>query len=144
MTRRGWRFGVGHGRRNAGRLPPFRRPFSSAKIEPSVGNKDPLRILFCGADLFSASSLRALHQESTRAQSGIASIDVVTRKDKRTGRGLKEWTAPPIKAVAQELGLPLHQIDTFTGWNPPEFSTPPQSIDLVVTVSFGLLVPPES
>lgn len=42
----------------------------------------------------------------------------------------------PIKKAAEELQLPIHQIDTFTGW------TPPFPVNLVVTVSFGLLVPP--
>ena len=41
----------------------------------------------------------------------------------------------PIKRVASELGLRLHQIDTFKNWVPPD------SINLVVAVSFGLLVP---
>lgn len=43
----------------------------------------------------------------------------------------------PIKRVAtEELNLPTHAIDTFTGW------TPPTPIDLVIAVSFGLFVPP--
>lgn len=37
--------------------------------------------------------------------------------------------------MAQEYDLPLHQLDGFKGW------TPPNSPDLIVTVSFGLLVP---
>ena len=41
----------------------------------------------------------------------------------------------PIKPVANQLGLKLHQIDTFKGWSPPD------SINLVIAVSFGLLVP---
>jgi methionyl-tRNA formyltransferase len=41
----------------------------------------------------------------------------------------------PIKSVANHIGLHLHQIDTFKGWQPPE------STNLVVAVSFGLLVP---
>lgn len=41
----------------------------------------------------------------------------------------------PIKHVAAELGLNLYQIDTFRNWNPPK------SINLVIAVSFGLLVP---
>ena len=41
----------------------------------------------------------------------------------------------PIKSVANQLGLDLHQIDTFKNWQPPE------STNLVVAVSFGLLVP---
>jgi methionyl-tRNA formyltransferase len=43
----------------------------------------------------------------------------------------------PIQHVAtEELNLNTHAIDTFTGWAPP---TP---INLVIAVSFGLLVPP--
>lgn len=34
-----------------------------------------------------------------------------------------------------DLGLKLHQLDTFHGWFPPK------PVDIVVTVSFGLLVP---
>lgn len=44
----------------------------------------------------------------------------------------------PIKKVAgpDDLNLDIHQIDTFTGW------APPKPIDLIIAVSFGLLVPP--
>lgn len=43
----------------------------------------------------------------------------------------------PIKQVAvEELSLPTHAVDTFTGWSPPA------PVDLVIAVSFGLLVPP--
>lgn len=42
----------------------------------------------------------------------------------------------PIKQVATELKLNTHEIDTFTGW------TPPNPFDLVIAVSFGLFVPP--
>ena len=96
---------------------------------------DPLRILFCGADDFSIYSLRALHKlQQTRADK-IASIDVVCRPGKRYGRGLKLIRELPIKHAATELDLTLHEVDTFQGW------TPPSPVDLIVTVSFGLLVP---
>ena len=42
----------------------------------------------------------------------------------------------PIKGVANGLRLPCHDISTFTGW------TPPEPLDLIVAVSFGLKVPP--
>ena len=42
----------------------------------------------------------------------------------------------PIKSVARELDLPLHEIPTFTGWSPPAV------FNLIVAVSFGLKVPP--
>lgn len=51
---------------------------------------DPLRILFCGSDNFSAASLEALDDDRrSNASSIIKSIDVVCRPGKRTGRGLK-------------------------------------------------------
>lgn len=42
----------------------------------------PLRILFCGSDHFSATSLKALYQEHKRDPHLIESIDVVTRDRK--------------------------------------------------------------
>lgn len=45
-------------------------------------------------------------------------------------------TVPIQHVAAEELKLPTHVIDTFTSW------TPPVSTNLVVAVSFGLLVPP--
>jgi methionyl-tRNA formyltransferase len=99
---------------------------------------DPLRILFCGADEFSIASLKALHEEHVKRPDRISSIDVVCRPGKRVGRGLKTiregtlstfkdqyawnyahsiiWSIVPIKAVATELSLPIHEIDTFKGW----------------------------
>ena len=104
---------------------------------------DPLRILFCGSDAFSAVSLNALHEYSKQPESNILSIDVVTKPDKRTGRGLKILKPPPIKSFALNLGLPLHQIDTFTGWDPPQnHRTAHPSINLIIAVSFGRLIPP--
>jgi methionyl-tRNA formyltransferase len=97
-------------------------------------DEEKLRILFCGADRFSVTHLEALHDESKAPNSNIGSINVVTKTDKRTGRGLKNITSPPVKGEANKLGLSVFQIDTFTGWEPPP-------TDLIVAVSFGLLVP---
>ncbi|KAI7278682.1 Formyltransferase [Hortaea werneckii] len=96
---------------------------------------DPLRILFCGADEFSIYSLIALYELQQRRRDKVASIDVICRPDKRTGRGLKQISEVPIKGIASELELGLHQIDTFKNWQPPK------PFDLIVAVSFGLLVP---
>ncbi|KAH7084786.1 formyl transferase [Paraphoma chrysanthemicola] len=96
----------------------------------------PLRILFCGADHFSITSLRALTKAHHQVSGLIDSIDVVHRPAKPTGRGLKKLREVPIKHAASELGLPTHVIDTFTGW------TPPVRPDLIVAVSLGLFVPP--
>ncbi|KAF2479951.1 formyl transferase, partial [Neohortaea acidophila] len=95
----------------------------------------PLNILFCGSDAFSIYSLRALHALQTTQPHAIHSIEVVCRPDKRVGRNLKNVRQVPIKSIAEELELPLHQLDTFKGWSPA-----PRT-NLVVAVSFGLLVP---
>jgi methionyl-tRNA formyltransferase len=124
------------------------RYLSRSYTVPSSGrhqSEDRLRVLFCGSDEFSAFSLKALAKYATLPESNIKSIDVVTRKDKRAGRGLKSVRSPFIKSLTEELQLPLHQIDTFTGWTPPTYgqsSESANSINLIIAVSFGLLVPP--
>lgn len=100
-------------------LPPLHtrsyqlRCHSSGTIEA----REPLRVLFCGSDEFSIASLRALHELHQQDRSIIASIDVVHKPGKRTGRGLKTIKEVPIRKVAEEeLLLPTHVINTFTGW----------------------------
>lgn len=51
---------------------------------------EPLRILFCGSDEFSITSLRALYKEHERDKALIESIDVVCRPAKPVGRGHQE------------------------------------------------------
>ncbi|CAO2658444.1 Nn.00g061670.m01.CDS01 [Neocucurbitaria sp. VM-36] len=98
---------------------------------------EPLKILFCGSDEFSIASLRALNAVKHDEPQLIKSIHVAHRPAKPTGRGLKTLREVPIKQVAtEELDLPTHALDTFTGW------TPPTPINLVIAVSFGLFVPP--
>ncbi|KAJ5550624.1 hypothetical protein N7535_001431 [Penicillium sp. DV-2018c] len=101
---------------------------------------DPLRILFCGSDEFSITHLKALHAYHSKNPERISSIDVVCRPGKRVGRGLRQIREVPIKAAASALSLPIHEIDTFTGWKPP--TSPSGDINLVIAVSFGLFVPP--
>ncbi|KAI1308628.1 formyl transferase [Xylaria venustula] len=97
---------------------------------------DPLHILFCGSDEFSCASLEALHAEHVRNPDLIRSIDVVVRPGKRTGRGYKIVRDPPVRSLANSLGLQIHERDTFTGWDMPT------KTNLIVAVSFGLFVPP--
>jgi len=120
--------------------------------EHATKSSDPLRILFCGADDFSIPSLRAIDHERHSNPSLIQSIDVVCRPDKRTGRGLKQIRQgkfcpyrlkafqltrhlAPIKPVAKELHLQLHEIDLPVTWSSPDY------VNLIIAVSFGLLIP---
>lgn len=116
---------------------------------------EPLHVLFCGSDEFSVVSLRRLQEESQKRPDLIASLQVLCKKGKPVGRGLKEIRdgrpAPesenktvllmqetvPIKAAAQGLCLPTSEITTFTGWSPPKHIR----WDLIIAVSFGLLIP---
>ena len=92
-----------------------RRAYSFYETERKVS--DPLRILFCGSDDFSGIALRALYEEHKFSPDLIRSIDVVVRPAKKIGRGLKSVREVPVKRLAQELKLPIHERDTFTGWN---------------------------
>lgn len=107
----------------------------------AIRNDEPLRILFCGSDDFSSSCLNALCEYQRSPGSNIGSIHVATRTDKLTGRGRTTVTAPPLKTHALKLGLSVHQFDTFTGWNLPKLNGH-DFINMVIAVSFGLLVPP--
>ncbi|KAL8929359.1 MAG: hypothetical protein Q9172_000532 [Xanthocarpia lactea] len=116
---------------------------------------DPLRVLFCGSDEFSIASLQALDHERRACSGRVASIDVVCRPEKPVRRHLRAVREVPIAAVARDLGLPLHQIDTFTGWtvsvlakmteNTAYPDKPPTHLEgpmnLIVAVSFGLRIP---
>lgn len=102
----------------------------STKLSPK-----PLRILFCGSDEFSIYSLKALQAEKKNDPSTIESIDVLYRPAKQTGRGLKETRHVPIEAVAQDLNVKQHVVDTFKGWEAPSY------INMIIAVSFGLLIP---
>ncbi|KAI1502610.1 Formyltransferase [Biscogniauxia marginata] len=112
-------------------------PVPTTEQDESVKKtSEPLNILFCGSDAFSCASLTALHEEHVRNPALIRSIEVVVRPGKRTGRGLKTVQDPPLRALAESLGLRIHECDTFTGWD-----LPPQ-INLIIAVSFGIFVPP--
>ena len=121
------------------KLPILRYPITTRSCATWKAS-EPLRILFCGSDNFSIASLRALHKEHKAKPDFIKSIDVVCKPGKRVGRGLKEVREVPIAETARELSLPLHQINTFTGWQPPNPGG--NLINLIIAVSFGLFVPP--
>ncbi|KAI1462761.1 Formyltransferase [Annulohypoxylon moriforme] len=102
----------------------------------TVKKSEPLRILFCGSDDFSCVALGRLYRERERDPTFIESIDVVVRPGKRAGRGNKVVVHPPIRELAENFGLPIHERDTFRGWDMPP------KINIIIAVSFGLFVPP--
>ena len=116
------------------RLHPSARSFTTSLHQKQKdGWNDKLRILFCGSGRFSSECLKAVHEASKKFDH-ISSIEVVARTDKKGKVGRKKVPPPLIKEVAHDLNLPLHQLDTFTGWTPPD-------INLIIAVSFGLLIP---
>ncbi|KHJ35412.1 putative methionyl-trna formyltransferase [Erysiphe necator] len=100
---------------------------------------EPLRILFCGSDEFSSASLISLKEEKTKNPGLIRSIDVLCRPAKKVGRGMKKFAEVPIKAVAQDIGFPVHETEKLDQWELPRPEG--DDINLVIAVSFGLFLP---
>ena len=63
----------------------------SGSRKTSRKSSDPLHILFCGADEFSGTCLKALNAERMESPELIKSIQVVCKEPKRHGRGLKRY-----------------------------------------------------
>lgn len=79
----------------------------------STKTSEDLRILFCGSDDFSIASLNALYNEHLENKAQIASIDVVCRPPKRTGRGYKNWQKGTYLSFAWSLAKRFtHDSDT--------------------------------
>lgn len=90
-----------------------------------------LRIVFMGSPEFALPTLRALAQH-------YQVCGVVTQPDRPSGRG-NRLTPPPVKALAQELGLPIIQpgrmkepgvFEQIQSWEP----------DLIVVAAFGQIL----
>jgi methionyl-tRNA formyltransferase len=88
-----------------------------------------------GTPAFALPYLQILHEKN------YPIIGVVSQPDRPQGRGLKK-VAPPVKILAQELGLPVFQpekvrdasfLETFYQLKP----------DMVVVVAFGQILPKE-
>ncbi|KAG6051831.1 hypothetical protein E4U39_006918 [Claviceps sp. Clav50 group G5] len=114
-----------------------RRPTStlSTPHAPTRRPQEPLRILFCGSDDFSCSSLKALHQEMKRKTGLVESIEVVVLPNMFKGRGMRYVEDGPCKSLAQDLGLRLYERRTFEDWELPV------GTNLIVAVSYGVFIP---
>lgn len=94
-----------------------------------------MRLIYMGTPQFAVAPLRAL------AAAGHEIAGVVTRTDKPAGRG-RTLAAPPVKLVAQELGLIVHQPKRVRD---PEFIELLRKIgpDAIVVAAYGQILPRE-
>jgi len=92
-----------------------------------------MRVLFMGTPDFATPTLRALE----RSHDVVA---VVTNPDRASGRGRK-LSAPPVKILAQELGLPVLQPKSLRKSSVQEELAAFRP-DLIVVVAYGRLLPP--
>ena len=92
-----------------------------------------LRILFAGTPEFSVPPLRAL------LASGHSVVGVYTQPDRPAGRG-RQVAVSPVKAVALEHGLPVHQPVSFKAGEDVA-ALEAAGADLMVVVAYGLLLP---
>lgn len=79
-------------------------PVKAAKPVPAPGTP-PLRTVYLGSGDIGLPTLQALAKDPR-----IDLLAVVTQPDKPAGRGRK-LLAPPVKLLAEQLGLPVHQPD---------------------------------
>jgi methionyl-tRNA formyltransferase len=92
----------------------------------------PRRLVYLGTPELAVTPLRALAALDPALGFEIAAV--VTRVDKRRGRG-NELSPSPVKAAAIELGIPvLHRVDDLLALHDE------QPIDCGVVVAFGQLV----
>ena len=99
----------------------------------AAGAMRPLRIVFMGTPDFAVPCLRAL------VEAGHDIIGVVTQPDRPRGRN-PEPAPPPVKALALELGLPVHQPKSVKKGPFPEVFRA-LAPDLAVVVAFGRIIP---
>ncbi len=91
-----------------------------------------MKILFMGTPQFAVPSLRALSEN-------FEIIGVITQPDRPAGRG-KKLTPPPVKVLAQELGVQVYQPERIKDFVPEIKSLKP---DCIVVVAYGKILPKE-
>jgi methionyl-tRNA formyltransferase len=92
-----------------------------------------LRFLFAGTPDFAVPTLRRL------IEAGLAPIAVLCQPDRPAGRGRK-LTAGPVKQLALDAGIPVHQPRTLREKEPAELIAGLHA-DLMVVVAYGLIIP---
>ncbi|ODQ79572.1 hypothetical protein BABINDRAFT_63254 [Babjeviella inositovora NRRL Y-12698] len=102
-----------------------------------VRHSSALRIAFFGSDKFSIESLRHMVKLKETLPGLIDVIDVITRRPKPFGRGLKQLRDVPITQVAEEYNLRLLRADTSAEIN----ALVTENYSLAIAVSYGKLIP---
>ena len=92
-----------------------------------------MKIIFMGTPEFAVPSLAAL------IQAGHEVTAVFTRKDKPVGRK-QILTAPPVKVLAVEKGIPVFQPDTLRGTEMEETISHMEP-DVIVVAAYGKILP---
>ena len=85
------------------------------------------QVVFCGTPEHSCPSLRALHEDDAFNVSLV-----ITQPDKPVGRK-KEITPPPVKKLAEKLGIPVQQPEDINN----ALSDRP---DFLVVVAYGQIL----
>jgi methionyl-tRNA formyltransferase len=93
-----------------------------------------VEIVFAGTPEFAATHLKGL------AEAGRVPVAVYCQPDRPTGRG-RRVRSGPVKALARELGLPVHQPETLRDPS-AQAELAALAPDLMVVVAYGLLLPP--
>jgi methionyl-tRNA formyltransferase len=94
---------------------------------------DGLRLIFAGTPDFSVPPLQALLNAGHRV------VAVYTQPDRPAGRGRK-LTASPVKQLAQQHGIPVHQPRNFRG-EEDLARLESHHADLMIVVAYGLILP---
>lgn len=94
------------------------------------------RIVFMGTPAFAVPTLRAL------ISAGYPISAVLTQPDRPVGRGQK-LSMPPVKALALEHGIPVHQPQRLRGNTEMLETLRELDPDLIVVVAFGQILPRE-
>ena len=93
-----------------------------------------MKILFWGTPAYAVPTLDALHD------AGHTIVGVVTQPDRRRGRG-KQLVSSPVKARAQELGLPVFTPERIRRDEGCKAELAALGADASVVVAFGQILP---
>jgi methionyl-tRNA formyltransferase len=99
--------------------------------------KHKIKVIFCGTPQFAVPCLQAL-----AADANFNIQSVITREDKKVGRK-QIITAPPVKEMALNLGLPVLQPHSLKGNSEFISMLKGLSPDFIIVTAYGQILPAE-